>query len=144
MIALGTHHARSCADATSLHYDGAEFYNFATLNSRAGKPVAELQFGDGLWKLCDPAVDILPYFTLDSLPGRFFHALGYGAPWHGWATPVVDADTCQALLTATGEPHRWDGSVLVLDDGTVARTDQHGHYDLGGWGWTFVTSTHWL
>lgn len=144
MIALGTYHARSCTDATSLHYDGAEFYDFATLSSRTGVPVAELQFDDGTWKLCNPAVDVLPYFTLDSLPGHFFPALHYGAPWNGWATPVVDADTCKALLAATEEPHRWDGPVLVLDDGVVTSPGEHGFYDLCAWGWMFVTSTHWL
>lgn len=143
MSALGTYHARSCTDAASLDRDGAEFYDFATLTSRAGAPVAEVQFADGQWQLCDPTVDVFPHFAVDGLDGHLFHAVRYGEPWNGWATPVVDQATCRALLSAVGALHQWQGAVVSLGDGTVTRPDCQGCYDLGEWGWTFITTIHW-
>ena len=52
---LGTFHAVSCKDATSLDYDGQEFTEINKLSSRTGEDVYEVAFADGMWLLAKPA-----------------------------------------------------------------------------------------
>ena len=52
---LGTFHAVSCKDATSLDYDGQEFIEINELSSRTGEAAYEVGFADGMWLLAKSA-----------------------------------------------------------------------------------------
>ena len=90
-------------------------------------------------------------FTLDALPERAWPVEYFGPTWNGWAAPVVTREVLADVLTASGEPHRWEDDVAWL--GTPAadlrageepeyydpvRPGEDGTYDLGQMGWCFV------
>lgn len=52
---LGTFHAVTCQDPTSLDYDGQEFIEINKLDSRTGEDVYEVGFADGMWLLAKSA-----------------------------------------------------------------------------------------
>lgn len=92
-------------------------------------------------------------FSLDALPSRSWPAIRFGEPWNGWATPVVTRGVLAEMLTASGEPHRWDGSNVWLGTPAVdlqpgqdpefyecVRPSDDGSYDLGQIGWTFTAA----
>lgn len=89
-------------------------------------------------------------FTLPPFDGeRSWPAVRYGAPWNGFATPVVHRETLEDLLQTVGDGHRWEGDVVVLwptidlqpgeEPDEVDRLDptSDGLYDLGELGWVF-------
>lgn len=51
---LGTYHAESCRDATSLYYDGQPFVDINRLPTNDGRIEYEVQFRDGTWLLAGP------------------------------------------------------------------------------------------
>lgn len=90
-------------------------------------------------------------FTLDG-HDTTWPAVHFGAPWNGFATPVVTRATLASLLEATNDGHRWEGDVAFVwpsidlgpydepDPESVDRLEPNaaGHYDLGALGWVFV------
>lgn len=92
-------------------------------------------------------------FGLDAYDAQW-QAVRFGAPWNGFATPVVSKTTMCAILATVSDGHRWDGDTVVLwptidlsaDDEPDAETesrvvpDADGNYDLGVLGWTFAHS----
>jgi len=91
------------------------------------------------------------HFSLETQPEQRWPALRFGAPWNGWATPVVTREALAKALAASGEPHRWEGDLAWL--GTPAADlrpgeepefydpvtpGEDGTYDLGQMGWCLV------
>jgi len=91
----------------------------------------------------------LPKFTHPAFDGAAFDAVAYHEPWNGWATPVVDRATLEALVNRLDPQwlRGWvDGDGVLhldhLENGLVSDRDAltpgaDGNYDLGSLGWTF-------
>ncbi|PZR52399.1 hypothetical protein DNL40_12050 [Xylanimonas oleitrophica] len=91
----------------------------------------------------------LTKFTHPAFDGAVFDAVAYRQPWNGWATPVVDRSTLEALLSRL-DPQWLRGWVngddvlhlAHLENGLVTDRDSlapsaDGTYDLSILGWTF-------
>lgn len=91
-------------------------------------------------------------FTLDGLyeRGIRWHAEAFGAPWNGWATPIVTAATARNMLddlvelgAASGRLGEVTDEGLVVygedesDNFTIAANDR-GEFALWELGWTFL------
>lgn len=57
---LGIFRAVSCRDGASLERDGHPYVAMNVLETRDGRPEAEVQFTDGHWLLVDPTQDLEP------------------------------------------------------------------------------------
>lgn len=92
-------------------------------------------------------------FTLESLAesGPVWTAREFGPLWNGWLTPVVDKATLQDVLVHAEERHQWHGATVELsgwlaepevdtEDRIELNPRADGLYDLGGLGWTFISS----
>lgn len=138
---LGTYHAVSCRDATSLEHDGAPYYEVNELATADGRPLVEILLADGLWLLADPTQDLTAAFQLDSIPHKTYLAVNYGDSWNGWATPIVDRAVLSQLLSDLGSPHTWCGDSVTLNDGEQLEPFFAGLYDLEPLGWMFSRVT---
>lgn len=135
---IGTFRAVASRDASSQDRDGHVYYACNRLDTADGRPLAEVQFANGQWLLADPEHDLVPGFYLDSLPDNVYLADSYGPTWNGWATPVIQRPTLNALLRDLDLPHRWEGrGVWIDDDESLFEPRQDGLYDTGSLGWTF-------
>lgn len=89
-------------------------------------------------------------FTLDGIQDdHSWHAVAFGIPWNGWATPIVTAATLQNmiedLVKLDGQPFgeiRTDGELIVygegLEDNYVITPNERGEYALHALGWSFL------
>lgn len=90
-------------------------------------------------------------FTIDGLQddGYQWHAVAFGTPWNGWATPVVTAETLQNMLddlaelddVVIGEIQADDGFLIYgedPEDNYVIRAGIDDLYHLYKLGWTFL------
>lgn len=89
-------------------------------------------------------------FTLDGLQDDHrWHAVAFGAPWNGWATPVVTQQTLQNIIDdlaeLDGKPFgeiRPDGDLLVFgeepEDNYTVTPNERGEYALHVLGWCFL------
>lgn len=132
---LGTFNAVSVRDGASLERDDQPFFEMNALDTADGRPLCEVQFGDGAWLLADPTQDLVPAFELDALPDRTFLAVSYGDDWNGRATPIVTRAVLEQMLLDLDEPNIWDGDTVRLGDGERLMPFFSGLYDLGTLGW---------
>lgn len=90
-------------------------------------------------------------FTLDGLQDEEYHwhAVTFGDPWNGWATPIVTAETLQNMLDDLAELDgaaigkiQADGRLLVYGeepgDNYVITPNGRGEYALHVLGWCFL------
>lgn len=86
-------------------------------------------------------------FTLDGLQDDHrWHAVAFGTPWSGWATPIVTAQTLQNMIDdlaeLDGAPFgeiQPDGLLVVHgEDSYTVTPNERGEYALHGLGWTFL------
>ncbi len=87
-------------------------------------------------------------FTLDNGLGKCWKAIGFGKPWNGWLTPIVDQHTLMDIFDF-GDADDGSYTLDFASDGTaliyhnfegnyttrIARVD--GSYDLFHLGWCF-------
>lgn len=90
-------------------------------------------------------------FTIDGLQddGYRWYAVGFGHPWNGWATPIVNRGSLQNLINdlaeIDGKPFgeiQPNGDLRVFgeepeDNYTVSPTE-FGEYHLHALGWCFL------
>ncbi|WP_010540096.1 hypothetical protein [Dietzia alimentaria] len=90
-------------------------------------------------------------FTIDGLQdeGHQWFAIGFGQPWNGWATPIVNAGSLRNLIDdlaeLDGEPFaeiQPDGNLLVFgeepQDNYTVTPNESGEYALYQLGWCFL------
>lgn len=90
-------------------------------------------------------------FTIDGLQadGYQWYAVGFGHPWNGWATPIVNAGSLQCLINdlseIDGRPFgeiQPDGRLLVYgeeaEDNYQIAPNDYGAYHLHVLGWCFL------
>lgn len=89
-------------------------------------------------------------FTLDGLQDdHSWHAVAFGMPWNGWATPIVTTATLQNMLEdlakLDGQPFgeiRPDGGLVVYgeqpEDNYVITPNECSEYSLHSLGWCFL------
>lgn len=90
-------------------------------------------------------------FTIDGLQGDGYrwHAIAFGEPWNGWATPIVNRATLQNLITdlaeidgqTFGEIQANDELVVYgeeAEDNYLITPNKRGEYALFSLGWCFL------
>lgn len=89
-------------------------------------------------------------FTLDGLQDDYsWHAVAFGAPWNGWAAPIITVETLQNLIDdlaeLDGQPFgeiQAGGALLVYGEGPedyyVLSPNDRGEYALHSLGWCFL------
>ena len=85
-------------------------------------------------------------FNHDANPELIWECFGFDAPWNGWASPIVDAETLLDVLADAGWWHQTDDTVFHLaaepdtdeEEIVVLAADSAGHYHLRDMGWTFM------
>src|SRR5699024_8800782 len=90
-------------------------------------------------------------FTIDGLQdeGYQWYAVGFGHPWNGWATPIVNRGSLQCLINdlaeLDGKPFgeiQPDGTLVVFgeepEDNYEITPNKYGEYALFRLGWCFL------
>lgn len=85
-------------------------------------------------------------FSHDANPELIWECFGFDAPWNGWASPIVDAETLLDILADAEWWYRADGTVFHVasepdtdkEEIVVLAADSAGHYHLRDMGWTFM------
>lgn len=89
-------------------------------------------------------------FTLDGLQDDHrWHAVAFGIPWNGWATPIITAATLRNMIEdlakLDGQPFgeiRPNGDLVVYgeepEDNYVITPNERSEYALHSLGWCFL------